>query len=332
METPRNPGKGAGQYAGWYLSCPTIMNYLHLRYIVTIASLGSLTKASQELMVAQPNLSRIIQGMEETLGVSLFTRSSRGVRLTPEGNRFVCKARQILADLDDLETMFSDTTPHQQRFSVSVPGAAYITDAFARFSALMDDRPSEFILRVSNSSETIRNILEGKCHLGIIRYPSGDDTHFRTLLEEKHLIRTLLADFTCPVLVSEESPLADRSSVSLQDLAPFTEVLCDETCLPSSASSAAGDESSGALTGHRILAADYATQMIVLQQNVKAYAFTVPVPPDLLKSRHLVQIPCTDNTEMCRDVLIYLTDYRLSDLDKQFTTELVLSKRKAMPS
>ena len=98
------------------------MNDLHLRYIVATATLGSLTKASQELMIAQPNLSRIIQGMEETLGISLFIRSSKGVRLTPEGKRFVDKAQAVLADIDDLEKMFADSPSVQQLCSVSVPG------------------------------------------------------------------------------------------------------------------------------------------------------------------------------------------------------------------
>lgn len=73
------------------------MELRHLRYFVTVAELGSVSRAAQKLFIAQPPLSAQIRQLEEELGVSLFTRQPRGVRLTQAGTSFLEDARAILA-------------------------------------------------------------------------------------------------------------------------------------------------------------------------------------------------------------------------------------------
>ena len=304
--------------------CLNTMNDLHLRYIVATATLGSLTKASQELMIAQPNLSRIIQGMEETLGISLFIRSSKGVRLTPEGKRFVDKAQAVLADIDDLEKMFADSPSVQQLFSVSVPGGTYLTEAFARFSAGMTEG-CEFTCLVRTTTEAIQDLAENRCHLGIIRYPFREEQHIRALLEEKHLSKELVADFVCSVLVSCDSPLAGRRSISLKELDALIEISGTESACSETKDDAVPHR-------QRMFVSDRAAQFDVLQHNSRAYLWSSPVPQEVLTPFHLVQLTCSDNPEVYRDMLIYRSDYRLTALDKQFITEVVQSKRRAMPS
>ena len=71
-----------------------------LRYFVTIAGAGSFSKASLQLGVAQSALSHHVGQMEARLGVSLFSRSSKGVELTESGARFLNHAHAILAAVD----------------------------------------------------------------------------------------------------------------------------------------------------------------------------------------------------------------------------------------
>jgi LysR family transcriptional regulator, nitrogen assimilation regulatory protein len=61
------------------------MENRRLSYFVRIAEDGSLTKAAGVLRIAQPALSRQIRLLEEELGVSLFSRTARGMQLTEEG-------------------------------------------------------------------------------------------------------------------------------------------------------------------------------------------------------------------------------------------------------
>lgn len=72
------------------------MELRHLRYFITVAELLNFTKSAAKLHVAQPALSRQIHDLEEELGVVLFERSSRYVRLTAAGKAFVTEARTVL--------------------------------------------------------------------------------------------------------------------------------------------------------------------------------------------------------------------------------------------
>lgn len=73
------------------------MELRHLRYFVTVAELGSVSRAAAKLFIAQPPLSAQIRQLEEEVGASLLVRLPRGVRLTPAGASFLEDARAILA-------------------------------------------------------------------------------------------------------------------------------------------------------------------------------------------------------------------------------------------
>jgi DNA-binding transcriptional LysR family regulator len=65
----------------------------HLRYFVTVAEEGQVTSAARRLEIAQPALSQAISQLETELGLQLLERHARGVKLTPEGEAFLEKAR-----------------------------------------------------------------------------------------------------------------------------------------------------------------------------------------------------------------------------------------------
>ena len=65
------------------------MNILHMKYAVEVAKAGSINKASENLLIAQPNLSRSIKELETDLGISIFDRSAKGMVLTPDGEEFI---------------------------------------------------------------------------------------------------------------------------------------------------------------------------------------------------------------------------------------------------
>ena len=68
-----------------------------LRYFVTVAEEGQITRAAARLHVAQPALSQAIAQLEDELGIELLTRHARGVSLTPAGEAFLPKARAAVA-------------------------------------------------------------------------------------------------------------------------------------------------------------------------------------------------------------------------------------------
>ena len=65
------------------------MNLLHLKYVVEVEKTRSISKAAENLLMGQPNLSRAIRDLEQSLGVTLFRRTSKGISPTPEGEEFL---------------------------------------------------------------------------------------------------------------------------------------------------------------------------------------------------------------------------------------------------
>ena len=78
------------------------MELRHLRSVVAIARHGSFTRAGEELHLAQSAVSQQLSRLEAELGITLFTRSSRSVELTPEGALVLDYARRVLSEVDGL--------------------------------------------------------------------------------------------------------------------------------------------------------------------------------------------------------------------------------------
>lgn len=78
------------------------------RVFYTVATIGNITKAAQELMISQPAVSKSIKNLEEQLGGVLFTRTKRGVVLTEEGKEFYKYIKQAIEQINNAENKFSD--------------------------------------------------------------------------------------------------------------------------------------------------------------------------------------------------------------------------------
>jgi LysR family nitrogen assimilation transcriptional regulator len=85
------------------------MNPRHLKHFLRVAEVGSLSKASVLLYVAQPALSRQMTQLEHDLGVTLFVRSDRGVALTEAGQQLRDRGATLLHEIEDLKRGLSNT-------------------------------------------------------------------------------------------------------------------------------------------------------------------------------------------------------------------------------
>ena len=121
------------------------MNILHLKYAVEVAKTRSISKAAENLYMGQPNLSRAIKELEESLGITIFRRTTKGISITPDGEEFLQYARQIVQKVEEVEQIYQNGRQKKQTFSVSVPRASYLSFAMADFSRCMKKgSPAEF--------------------------------------------------------------------------------------------------------------------------------------------------------------------------------------------
>jgi len=304
------------------------LNILHMKYAVEVARLGSLNKAAETLMIAQPNLSRSIKDLEADLGITIFQRSARGMELTPDGQEFIDYARDILLRIDRIEQSYRDGSHKKRKFSISVPRASYISAAMAEFSKEIGDADIEIYYKETNSKKTIRKILENEYKLGIIRYADNYDKYYKSMLEEKGLQYEMVAEFTYVLIMSRNNPLASKPTITYDDLSSYIEIAHADPYVPSLPMSKVFREELPDHIGRRIFVFERASQFDLLAENPQTFMWVSSVPDQTLERYNLVQRVCEGNKKVYKDVLIYHKGYRLTKLDKDFITALCQARRK----
>lgn len=91
------------------------MDLLQLKYFQTVARHEHMTRAAAELYIAQPSLSKVISRLEEDLGVSLFDRKSRQIKLNAYGEAFLKRVNRIFLELDDAKRELADLSGNEDR-------------------------------------------------------------------------------------------------------------------------------------------------------------------------------------------------------------------------
>lgn len=304
------------------------MNILHMKYAVEVAKAGSINKASETLLIAQPNLSRSIKELEADLGISIFARSAKGMYLTPQGEEFIGYAKAILSQIDSVEKMYKSGIPIKQRFSVSVPRATYISEALSQFSKHINTESAEIFYKETNSSRTIKNILSDEYKLGIVRYAESYDKYFKSMFNEKGLSYELISQFHYVLIMRSDSPLAALSEIRFPDLENFIEIAHADPYVPSLSAAQVKREELPDNINRRIFVFERASQFDLLSENSEIFMWVSPIPDKTLSRYGLVQRECKDNKKIYKDVLIYKKDYKLTELDKAFINEVSVSKRK----
>ena len=299
------------------------MNILHMRYAVEVAKYGSINKASEKLLIAQPNLSRSIKELEAELGITIFDRSTKGMMLTLEGQRFIGYAKNILKQIDNVEKIYKENAGVERKsFSVSVPRATYISDAFAQFSKMLGEKPVEVFYKETNSSRTITNVVYDNYKLGIVRFAENYEKYFTALFEEKNLKYEDIVSFGYVLVMSENSPLAQKEVIHFEDLHPFIEIGHADPYVPSLSLADVKKEELPDDGERRIFVFERASQFAVLSKNEQTFMWVSPLPEDILKRYSLVQKICPDNKKKYKDMLIYHKDYKLTELDRKFIAEV----------
>ncbi|MDP2298150.1 MAG: LysR family transcriptional regulator [Pseudolabrys sp.] len=169
------------------------MELRELRNFMRVARAGSVSRAAQELRLAQPALSRQIRKLEHELGVSLFTRHGRGVRLSTAGSLLLERAEAITHLVHQAgEDIKDDRVPSRGRLTLGVPPAAgrLLVPSFAeRFHTAW---PSTTLhLREGVTSSLQEWLLEKRIDIAILHNPpSHEALDIGPILRERMLVVT----------------------------------------------------------------------------------------------------------------------------------------------
>ncbi len=148
------------------------------RVFYTVAKCGSLTKAAQELYISQPAVSQAIKQLETQTGVTLFTRTHKGMALSATGGKLIFKqVEEALSLLDEAEHKLLE-------MNTTATGTIRIGATDSIFAHVLADKIAEFSQREpavklelisSTSPHTIDWLKDGRCDVAFINLPLEDD-------------------------------------------------------------------------------------------------------------------------------------------------------------
>ena len=299
------------------------MNTQHFRYALEVEKTGSITQAAENLFMGQPNLSKSIKELEDTLGIVIFKRTSRGVVPTGKGEAFLRYAKNILTQIDEMQSVCRDDDPERQRLNLCVPRGSYVSWAAMQFVSSLDgSRPIDVNLGETTSIDGVNMVADGVFSMGIIRYQTAYETYFRDFLRDKGLLYETVWEFENLAAMSADHPLALKENISLSDLAIYTEITHGDCNVPY-INVAQSENLSLSLSGKKVINLYEGTsQYAMLSMMPDAFMWVSPTPEEILTRYNLVQKRCDAPAHKYKDVLIYREGNRFSDFDRKFLDKL----------
>lgn len=197
------------------------MTLQQLRYMIAIVRWGSFNMAAQKLFLSQPSLSKSMNELEKEMGITLFSRTSRGAVLTEEGTRFLSYARQVVEQADLLERRYKTGEPVKRVFAVSSQHYAFVVNAFVALVKEYGKEKYEFTLRESRTWDIIEDLRLGRSELGVLFMDHFRKDVLTHLLREEDMEFYPLFKAPVHVFISRHHPLASKERVTLEDLIPY---------------------------------------------------------------------------------------------------------------
>ena len=197
------------------------MTLQQLRYLIAIAEYGSINAAAQNLYASQSNLSTAIKELEQELGITVFTRSNRGVTLTNDGTELLGYARQVIEQADMLEMRYADKGSTHLRLAVSTQHYAFSVQAFVNVVEGCKGEEYEFILRESTTAEIIDDVRTFRSEVGILYTDDFNRRVLQKAFDDADVAYAPLFDARVHVFVGEHHPLAGATLLRPDDLADY---------------------------------------------------------------------------------------------------------------
>ncbi|MNC23243.1 HTH-type transcriptional regulator TfdS [compost metagenome] len=201
------------------------MDLRHLRYFIAVAEEQNIGRAAARLHISQPPLTRQIQQLEEELGVQLFTRTPRGMELTPAGELLLEEARNIRAVVEQATERTQRAGQGKLgRLDVGIFGSAIldiIPKVLAEFRAAYPE--VKIVLHSMNKSEQIEALRQRRISVGFNR----------VLTPLPDLATELVTTESLLLAISASHPLAELSVVPFASLSEHPLVLFPTGSRPS---------------------------------------------------------------------------------------------------
>ncbi len=298
------------------------MNTQHLKYAIEVERTGSITQAAENLYIGQPSLSKAIKELEDSLGIVIFKRTSKGAVPTEKGSEFLKYARTVMVQIDKMEMLYRPTNPDRQELSISAARGGYIAQAVTELIVNMNaGREMSVQWREADPAQVLEDVVRGEASIGVLRYRQRDENYFKDYLSAHGLKGETVWEFERLATFLQTHPLKDRVELKAEMFFPYVEVMLKEENLPYIPMRT--EERRADQREEKCVSVNTRRNQLELISQVKgAYMWCEALPEEVLRQYSLSQRVCRTGEGRFRDVLIYQQEHEFTHVEKAFIDKL----------
>jgi len=196
------------------------MLFAHLESFVEVARRGNVSRAAEALFLTQPAITARLKALERDMGVELFVRSSRGMKLSDAGRAFLPYAERTMATVDEGRQLVANL--RQGNVGALVIAAAPAVSTYVLPEILRVFRTTHPKVRLGvktgHTEEVLEMVLRAEAHIGIGRPIKHPDIELIPVLDDEMVL-----------VASARHAFARRGKVRLDELAAERLILFDRT-------------------------------------------------------------------------------------------------------
>ena len=197
------------------------MTLQQLKYVTTIANIGSISEAAKRLFVSQLSLTKAIKELEKEMGITIFDRTNKGITVSKEGERFLGYARQVLEQAALLEEQYKSQSGGKKQFSVSTQHYSFAVNAFVELLKGAGIDQYDVSLRETQTYEIIDDVAHMKSEIGLLFYNDFNRPVLEKLIHTNELTFTELFTAHPHIFIGKNHPLANKDVVSMDELEEY---------------------------------------------------------------------------------------------------------------
>lgn len=194
------------------------MDLKQLQYFVVCAQTGSFSDAAKVLYSTQPSVSKVVKALEDALGMQLFERLPRGIRLTVQGQKVYRYACRITNEIDALENMASHGMTKWIR--VSLNPSSWFANQFVDFYNETYEKNYHFQLTTAGVRSVMDRVRDYVDDIGFVYILSQQKENFLHEISRNKLQFVPMYETDVVFYPGKETELCDsgKSKVELKDL------------------------------------------------------------------------------------------------------------------
>ncbi|WP_338470603.1 LysR family transcriptional regulator [Niallia sp. XMNu-256] len=197
------------------------MNFTQLQYFCVLAKTEHYTKAAKLLSITQPSLTHSIKELEKDLGVSLFNKHGRNIKINQYGEFLYAQVTPILDDLEkvkkDIQLLIDPKKGTIHLSFLHSLSQDFIPKVISQFVHFEENKHIHFILDQGTTTDIKRDFLENKV-----------DIAFTSFIEEENITSIPVLDQELYLAVSLDHPLSTNDEIDLIEAADYPFIFYNE--------------------------------------------------------------------------------------------------------